>query len=131
MEQREGIVGVSRSSSARDRRSQLILITWVNGFYVIGNWSLVWRGERFRRILGLGAVRSSIINSRCHMYHVKWCPRLGFKFFRVYPTEYIHYFEMEKYGCLGRARTASGKTKKNKTSPAGFEPTPPKGLPDI
>lgn len=39
MEQREGIVGVSRSSSARDRRSQLILITWVNGFYVIGNWS--------------------------------------------------------------------------------------------
>lgn len=89
MEQREGIVGVSKSSSARDRRSQLILITWVNGFYVIGNWSLVWRGERFRRILCLGAVRSSIINSRCHTCHVRWCPRLGFKFFRVYLTEYI------------------------------------------
>lgn len=89
MEQREGIVGVSRSSSARDRRSQLILITWVNGFYVIGNWSLVWRGERFRQILCLGAVRSSIINSRCHTCHVRWCPRLGFKFFHVYLTEYI------------------------------------------
>ena len=35
MEHREGIVGVSRSSSARNQRSQLILITWVNGFYVV------------------------------------------------------------------------------------------------